>query len=169
MKTGPVVVAGILAGIACLPLVSMGQGQAFAGQGLSGAVAAEGASADSQDSKLYADGTRAINDGRWADAQAIFSKVAVQRGEHSDGALYWKAYAENKMGQAKLALDTCLVLGRDFPRSSWIHECGALEIEMNARSGKPVEPKAGDDDDLKLLALNALMKKNEAQALAQIQ
>jgi hypothetical protein len=170
MKTGPVVVAGILAGIACLPLVSMGQGQAFAGTGLSGTVAAEGATAaDAPYSSLYADGTRAINESRWADAEKAFTKVASEHGPHADGALYWKAYAENKLGQAKPAQDTCAELGRAFPASSWIHECGALMIEMNAKSGKPVEPKAGDDDDLKLLALNALMKKDEAKALAQIQ
>ncbi|MGD0734945.1 MAG: hypothetical protein ABR976_07345 [Terracidiphilus sp.] len=169
MKIGPVVIAGMIAEIACLPVVGMGQGQAFAGAGLSGG-AAEGAMAsDAPDSSLYADGTRAINDGRWADAEKAFAKVAAEHGAHADGALYWKAYAENKLGQAKPALDTCAELGRAFPASSWIHECGALEIEMNAKSGKPVEPKAGDDDDLKLLALNALMKKNEAQALAQIQ
>jgi hypothetical protein len=145
------------------------EGQAFAGA--LPAAGAEGAASwvSTPESRLYADGTRAINDGRWADAQAIFSKVAVEHGEHSDGALYWKAYAENRMGQAKLALDTCEVLGRDFPASSWIHECGALEIEIHARSGKPAEPKAGDDDDLKLLALNSLMQKNESRALGQIQ
>jgi hypothetical protein len=67
------------------------------------------------------------------------------------------------------ALDTCAKLGHEFPGSSWIHECGALEIEIHARSGKPAEPKPGDDDDLKLLALNSLMQKDESRALAQIQ
>ena len=61
------------------------------------------------------------------------------------------------------------MLGRNFPASSWIHECGALEIEIHARSGKPAEPKATDDDDLKLLALNSLMKVDEPRALGQIQ
>jgi hypothetical protein len=162
----------LLAGIAGLSLTGFAQGQGFVVPGLSGTVAAEGAdgiAANVQDGKLYADGTRAINEGRWADAEKIFSKVAADHGAQGDGALYWKAYAENKLGQAKPALETCAELGRAFPASSWIHECGALEIEMNAKSGKPVEPKAGDDDDLKLLALNALMKKNEGQALAEIQ
>jgi len=167
MKTRPVRFAWILAGIMCLPM--MGLGQSFAGPGVSGSIAAAGAAANAPDSSPYADGTRAINEGRWADAEKIFTNVAAEHGAHADGALYWKAYAENKLGHAKPALDTCAELGHAFPSSSWIHECGALEIEINARSGKPVEPKAGDDDDLKLLALNALMKKDEAQALAEIQ
>jgi len=120
-------------------------------------------------SLLYAKGTRAVNEGRWADAEAIFAKVASQSGARADGALYWKAYAENKMGQAKPALDTCFVLDRNFPRSSWVHECGALEIEIHARNGNLAEPKAGDDDDLKLLALNSLLRLDEPRAMAEIQ
>ena len=156
------------------PLTGMAQiapGQSFAGS--PGPVGIESNTAagayGASDSKLYADGTRAINEGRWPDAEAIFTNVASQHSEHSDGALYWKAYAENKQGQTKPALDTCAALGRDYPGSSWIQECSALEIEIREKSGAPVEPKAGDDDDLKLLALNSLMKKHEAQALAQIQ
>jgi hypothetical protein len=42
-------------------------------------------------STAYADGTRAINDGRWADAQTIFAKIASQNGDRADAALYWKA------------------------------------------------------------------------------
>jgi hypothetical protein len=172
MKTRPFYLAALPAALVWLAFA--GSALALAGQAFAGALpaaGAEGASngAGTPESSMYADGTRAINDGRWVDAQAIFSKIAGRHGEHSDGALYWKAYAENKMGQAKLALDTCAVLGRDFPGSSWIHECGALGIEIHARSGKPAEPKAGDDDDLKLLALNSLMQKDESRALGQIQ
>jgi FecR protein len=117
----------------------------------------------------YSDGMRAITDGRWLDAEAIFTKVAAQHLGLSDGALYWKAYAENKQGQTNAALATCAELGRDFSTSNWVHECGALEIEIDAKAGKPVEPKVWSDDDLKLLALNSLMQKDEAQALAQLQ
>ena len=69
----------------------------------------------------------------------------------------------------KSALDTCAELAQPFPTSSWIHDCGALAIEIGAENGKPVDPKALKDDDLKLLALNVLMQKDESQALAQIQ
>jgi len=144
-------------------------GQSFAASGAAAGIEANAGASSSPDGSQFADGTRAINEGRWADAEAIFTKVAGQHGEHADGALYWKAYAENKQGHSNHAFETCSELGRDFPGSSWIHECGALEIEIHARSGKPAEPKAGDDDDLKLLALNSLMRKNEPRALAEIQ
>ena len=72
----------------------------------------------------------------------IFTKVAAQHGEHSDGALYWKAYAQNEQGKGRLRSTPA----PSWPRlssSSWIHECGALEIEIQAKGGKPVEPKTG--------------------------
>ncbi|MGA2650297.1 MAG: FecR domain-containing protein [Terracidiphilus sp.] len=172
MKTGKSYATAIVAGLICLPVLSSANsaaGQEFTG-GLP-AARAEGAAlgASTAESSLYASGTRAINEGHWPDAEAIFAKVASEHGEHRDGALYWQAYAENKQGQASKALDTCAQLGREFPGSGWIHECGALEIEIHARSGNPAEPKPGDDDDLKLLALNSLMQKDESRALAQIQ
>ena len=61
------------------------------------------------DASLYADGTRAINESRWQDAAGLFDKVAQLHGEHAEGALYWKAYAENKEGQAASALSTSSV------------------------------------------------------------
>jgi VWFA-related protein len=125
--------------------------------------------ANAQDSGLYADGTRAINEGRWSDAVTIFTKVAGEQGEHADGALYWKAYAENKQGQPSRALNTCDELRRAHPKSRWMDECGALEIEIRAQSGQPIQPQVEQDENLKLLALNSLMKQDELRALPEIQ
>ena len=110
MKTGPFCVAALLGGLICLPVRGSAtpvEGQEFTG-GLP-AASTEGVSlgASTVDSSLYASGTRAINESRWSDAEAIFAKVASEHGEHTDGALYWQAYAENKQAQTKKALDTC--------------------------------------------------------------
>src|ERR1700722_4167600 len=144
-------------------------GVAQAAPGQSAPEPQEPAAPNATGSTLYTEGTRAINEGRWSNAEAIFAMVAGLHGDLSDGALYWKAYAENKQDKRKPALATCTELSQAFPTSSWIHECGALEIEIHARTGKPVDPKTVADDDLKLLALNSLMQKDESQALAQIQ
>lgn len=118
---------------------------------------------------LYADGTRAINEGRWADAGAIFTKIAAQHGDRADAALYWKAYAENKEGQQARALETCASLGQNYSKSHWIPECDALRIEIRGASGNPVQLQSTPDDDLKLLALNALMQQDEGRAMPVIQ
>jgi hypothetical protein len=122
----------------------------------------------SPDDNAYADGVRAVNSGHWADAIAIFSRVATQGSAYADGALYWKAYAENKQGQSSTALETCGTLRRDHPGSNWIEDCGALEIEIHAKNGQPVPPKTEQSDDLKLLALASLMQHDEKSALKEI-
>jgi HEAT repeat protein len=129
--------------------------------------AGEGAAAD--EASLYADGTRAINESRWQDAVSLFSRVAQMRGEHAEGALYWKAYAENKGGQSANALSTCGELRKQYPKSRWLEECGALEIEIRGKSGDPVSPQAEPDENLKLLALNALIEQDPAQAVPILQ
>jgi hypothetical protein len=120
------------------------------------------------DDNAYADGERAINNSRWADAVEIFSRIAAQGGTHADGALFWKAYAENKQGQPFTALETCSALRHEHSGSSWIEDCGALEIEIHAKNGQPVQPTAVQSDDLKLLALASLMQRDEKKALAEI-
>jgi len=144
-------------------------GQSFAGSGEPSGIDTGQGALNAPNNSLYAEGTRAINEGRWANAEAIFALVAGRHGDHSDGALYWKAYAENKQGNLKSALATCAELSHAFATSSWNHECGALEIEIHSLVGKPLDPKTVGDDDLKLLALNTLMQKDESGALAQIQ
>jgi HEAT repeat protein len=131
------------------------------------AAAGEGLGTD--DASLYADGTRAINESRWSDAAGLFDRVAQMHGEHAEGALYWKAYAENKEGQPANALSTCGELRKKYPNSRWLDECGALEIEIRGKSGHPVSPQAEPDENLKLLALNALMQQDQAQAVPILQ
>jgi HEAT repeat protein len=126
-------------------------------------------SSGTEDASLYADGTRAIGESRWSDAAGLFNRVAQMHGEHSEGALYWKAYAENKEGQSANALNTCAELRKTFPKSRWLDECGALEIEIRGKSGHPVSPQTEPDEDLKLLALNALMQQDQAQAIPILQ
>ena len=128
-----------------------------------------GVGVDADDASLYADGTRAINESRWSDAVGLFDRAAQMHGEHAEGALYWKAYAENKQGQPANALNTCGELRKKYPKSRWLDECGALEIEIRGKSGDPVSPQAEDDENLKLLALNALMQQDQAQAVPILQ
>jgi HEAT repeat protein len=122
-----------------------------------------------QGNNAYADGTRAINESRWSDAESIFSKIASQQGDRADAAMYWKAYAQNKEGQQARALETCADLGHTYPKSRWISECDALRIEIRGASGHPEQPQSTSDDELKLLALQAIMQQDEARAMPAIQ
>ncbi len=134
-------------------------------EGMQPIPAANGGDAAAADASLYADGTRAINESRWSDAAGLFDRVAEMHGEHAEGALYWKAYAENKEAQPANALSTCGGLRKRYPKSRWLEECGALEIEIRGKSGDPVSPQGESDENLKLLALNALMQQDQVQAV----
>jgi HEAT repeat protein len=123
------------------------------------------AAAKAKEDALYSEGTQAINDARWSQAETVFAKLAQQHGERAEAALYWKAYAENKEGNPKRALETCSQLRQAYPHGHWINECGALEIEIHGKSDDPLPPQAEQDEDLKLLALNSLMQQDEARAL----
>lgn len=124
-------------------------------------------SGDSRDDGRYAEGTRAIQENRWADAETIFTEVAAHNGAHADGALYWKAYAENKQGKSDPALNACAQLRQNYPKSRYSNDCSALEIEIRGKNGQPVEPESEKDANLKLLALSALMHRNESKGLPQ--
>jgi HEAT repeat protein len=127
------------------------------------------ASSGAKDDNLYSDGTRAINEGRWADAEAAFAKVAAMHGEHEEGAMYWQAYARSKRGELGRAMALCGELKQKHPNSRWNDECGALQIEISGKSGHPAQLHGNQDDELKLLALNALMQQDEARAIPAIQ
>ena len=172
MKTRRVLGAALLGLLLAPPMAFCAQAvpaEAFSAATNSSVEEGDSSTANARDSGLYSDGTRAINEGRWTDAVAIFAKVASEQDEHADGALYWKAYAENKLGQSGVALNTCAELRRDHPKSRWMDECGALEIEIRAKSGQPIQPQAEQNEDLKLLALNSLMNQDELRALPEIQ
>jgi hypothetical protein len=170
----------LLAGIVVSPmglLARAASGQSFvssgAPSGLDGTPGAlpapPPAGTDAPDSSLCAQGKQAIDQSRWADAIKIFTQVIAQHGEHADKAIYWKAYAEYELGQSKPSENTCAELRANYPKSRWVEDCGALEVEIRARTGKPVVIDPAASDDVKLLALNAMLRQNEPQALAEIQ
>src|SRR5580704_14312287 len=129
----------------------------------------DNAAAQTKEDTLYSEGTRAINDAHWAQAESIFQNLASQHGPRAEAALYWEAYAENKQGNSARALEICAELRHAYPQGNWVKECSALEIEIHGKSADPMPPQAEQDEELKLLALNSLMQQDEAHAVPIIQ
>ena len=88
-----------------------------------------------------------------------------QGGARCDGALYWKAYGLGRLGRRPEAQATLAELRKSHPQSRWLGEAKALEVELQQASGKPAGPTNGDDEELKLLALNSLMNTDSEKAL----
>jgi hypothetical protein len=112
----------------------------------------------------YRAGTRAIDRHDYERAIKDLDQVINAKSKHSDAALYWKAYAQLKMGHSEGALATLTALNRLYPNSSWLNDATALNAEARSQAGHPVSPETAADDDLKVLALNGLMHSDPAQA-----
>jgi outer membrane protein assembly factor BamD (BamD/ComL family) len=112
----------------------------------------------------YRAGTSAIDRHDYEAAIKEMDQVIDAKSKHSDAALYWKAYAQLKMGHSEGALATLTALNRLYPHSSWLNDAKALNAEARSQTGHPVSPETAADDDLKVLALNGLMHSNPAQA-----
>jgi HEAT repeat protein len=112
--------------------------------------------------EAYAAGKKAIYDSNWQRALDSFSQVVKAGGSHADEALYWQAYSQNKLGQRGDSLNTIARLKREYPRSQWIKDASALEIEANPRRANPEQES---DCDLKLLAVNSLLNSDPERAV----
>ena len=129
----------------------------------------QGASANSREEQTYKDGTNSLKDGQWQHAIEKFSEVATMKGRRADAALYWKAYALNKAARRDEAETTITELRHDFPRSEWLKDAGALELQIKQVRGQTVDPGRENDEDLKLLAINSLMNSDPERAIPLLQ
>ena len=89
----------------------------------------------------YDDGREALDDGKYEHAREMFAELAKENGPQTDAALYWEAYAEQRLGQRQAALASIADLKKRFPQSRWQKDAGALEIEIRQNSGQPSSPK----------------------------
>ena len=110
--------------------------------------------------ELYSDGREALDEDRYDRAAEKFSELASLNGPQTDAAMYWKAYAENKLGKRDSALATIADMEKKYAQSRWIKDAKALEIEVRQSTGHPANPDNQSDDDLKLLALRGIMAGN---------
>jgi hypothetical protein len=116
-------------------------------------------------SELYEEGREALDEERYDRAAQKFAELAKVNGKETDAALYWKAYAENRLGKRDSALATIADLQHRFPQSRWQRDVSALEIEVRQRTGQSPHPDAQSDDDLKMLAIQGLMNSDPDRAL----
>ena len=124
---------------------------------------------DNDENRLYERGQRAIENRRYEEALGYFSEIAARAGSRTDGALYWKAYTENKLGRRSEALATINQLRTGHPNSRWLDDAKALDAEVRAGQGQPQKPEDAPDDDLKLMALNSLAQNDPERAIPMIE
>jgi Tetratricopeptide repeat len=117
-----------------------------------------------REAELYEDGSEAIDEGKWDQAISKFKSVVEMQGSRADGSLYWMAYALTKAGRRAEAVQTIEGLRKTYPKSKWIDDANALELEAKRGLGKPVAPERIQDEDLKMIAINSLMHSDPEKA-----
>src|SRR5271155_592485 len=89
----------------------------------------------SGENSLYDAGRGAIDAEDWDTAVIKFDKAAKLDGPHAAESLYWEAYAYKKLRNRTNALSCLNDLYRKYPKSKWVDDGRALEIEIrNTRS-----------------------------------
>jgi HEAT repeat protein len=118
--------------------------------------------------EAYEEGNDAIGDEEWDDAIRHFDRVISLKGKRTDAALYWKAYALEQLGRRTEALSAIGDLRARAPKSRWLDDAKALEIEIKQGSGQRPSMDS-EDEELKLIAINSLMNTDPEQAVPMLE
>lgn len=113
----------------------------------------------------YEGGMSALDNRKYDAAIRSFDRVIAAKSTRADGALYWKAYALDRLGRRDDALAAIATLRHDYPKSRWLNEAQALDVEVRQGSGQPVSPAEESNEDLKLIAINGLMNAEPERAV----
>jgi len=117
--------------------------------------------ANAHEDELYSSAKDGLDNGEYDNAIKQFDEVIKIHGRRADGAMYWKAYALNKAGNKAQALTAIGELRKNYPKSNWLRDAGALEQEIRGVSN----PENISDEELKLLAIQSLMNSNPEKAV----
>jgi HEAT repeat protein len=113
----------------------------------------------------YSSGKNLLNQQKYDQAIVRFDKVIAQKAANADGAFYWKAYAQFKLGKADDAVNTIAALRKDYPQSRYLTDARVLEADAKRRSGQPINPAELGNDELKMLALNGIKNTDPERAI----
>jgi HEAT repeat protein len=122
-----------------------------------------------REDSTYESGQRLLERSQWQQAAERFASVAALKGVRADAALYWQAYALDRLGQKAEALAIVSELIKGFPNSRWMSDAKALEIQVRQSVGQPVRPETEADEELKLLAIQGLQHSDPEQAIPMLE
>ncbi|MEO8502647.1 MAG: HEAT repeat domain-containing protein [Acidobacteriota bacterium] len=121
----------------------------------------------------YSSGQRALDAGDYEKASTLFREAVDKSAEPVDAALYWLAYAQSKTSKKNDALSTLQRLRERYPKSGWLDDARALEIDLTGKSegsGKASsDAVVGEDEEIKLYALQSLLNAEPDRAVPTIE
>ncbi|MBS1835728.1 MAG: HEAT repeat domain-containing protein [Acidobacteria bacterium] len=113
----------------------------------------------------YRRAARLVDERKYEEALQFYNRIIEQKGARIEGAMYWKAYTQAKLGQRDAALATLDELKKGYAQSRWMNDAKALELEIRQRGGRAASPEAVEDEELKLLAINGLLSTDPERAI----
>ncbi|MEO7192474.1 MAG: tetratricopeptide repeat protein [Vicinamibacterales bacterium] len=116
-------------------------------------------------SDTYSSGLNALNQRQYDRAISAFDRVVAAKGARSDAALYWKAFAQFKLGKSDEALASLAQLRKDYAQSPYLNDAKVLDADARRSTGQRINPANLDDDEIKLLAIQGIQKSPEAVPL----
>jgi hypothetical protein len=119
--------------------------------------------------EAYARAAEALDRAEYARAVELYREIAEQRGARADAASYWMAYAMAKQGSARAALRALERLRNVYPRSEWLDDAGYLEAELREQTGSGLTPEQAGEQEMRMYALNALIRRDPERALPALQ
>lgn len=122
----------------------------------------------SRDSSEYGSGLSDLQRRDYADAIAHFDRAIARTGSHTDGALYWKAFAQYKLGQIDDALATLATLRQNHAQSRYLGDAKVLEADVRHLAGQRLSAEqiaAMDDEQIKILAIQGIQRSNPEGAI----
>lgn len=117
------------------------------------------------DERNYQQALSLIDSKEYQEAMVKLGAEIQSQGPRADAAMYWSAYAANKLGDRTGALKRLAELESKFGTSKWMNDARALKLEINQASGKKISPEEQADEDLKLMAIQGLMSADPARSL----
>jgi HEAT repeat protein len=122
-----------------------------------------------RESRIYDEAQRFMDRREWPRAIERFNDVIALKAARADGALHWKAWSQYRNGQLSEALTTIATLAKEYPNSRYLRDAKALEVEVRQNTGQPVRPESQTDDELKLMAIQALSNADPEQTVPMLE
>ena len=122
-----------------------------------------------RDDNSYRKGKAFLDRKSYDQAIEAFNRVIEDKTGRADGALYWRAYALNRLGKRDEALASLSELQKNYPKSRWLDDAKALDVEVRQKSGQSVSPDSTGDEELKLMALQGLAESDPERSVPMLE
>jgi HEAT repeat protein len=113
----------------------------------------------------YESGKNYLNRRQYDQAIVRFDRVIAAKRDNVDGSLYWKSFAQFKLGKSDDALATIALLRKDYPQSPYNSDAKVLEADVRKRAGQAMDPADATNEEIKLLAIQGLMNSDPTRAV----